>query len=130
MLDRSVKQLANFYHTFPEKTPDALKRHLNQLHPQRTPQQYNKKSQYDYGNGYYNDYNRYNNFYPNRKSVIYEYIKANVKSFFKAQVNTSYTIGNVVTNASEALLYTIEDASNYSPTVVPENVHWEDYTPN
>ncbi len=30
-------------------------------------------------------------------------------------------IGNADANASEALLYTIEDASNYSPTVIPEN---------
>lgn len=46
---------------------------------------------------------------------------------FQFLVGESLTIGHAGVNASMALLYTIEDASNYAPTVVPENVHWEDY---
>ncbi len=46
---------------------------------------------------------------------------------FQPLVGESLTIGHAGANASKALLYTIEDASNYAPTVVPEDVHWEDF---
>lgn len=48
------------------------------------------------------------------KTIIYR---------FSSNTATSYgqRIGSADANASEALLYTIEDASNYSPTVIPES---------
>lgn len=46
---------------------------------------------------------------------------------FQSLVGEPLKIGHTGANASKALLYTIEDASNYAPTVVPEDVHWEDF---